>query len=70
MFIGFVEIKWIETTQGIFLIHTINGVYCLSLKDALKSRLFQELQNGGVLMDDHKGGCVLYEKRHQVEALL
>lgn len=41
-----------------------------SLKEAMKSRLFMELQNGGVLMDDHKGGCVLYEKRHQVEALL
>lgn len=41
-----------------------------SLKEALKSRLFLELQNGGVLMDDHKGGCVLYEKRNQVEALL
>ena len=41
-----------------------------SLKEAIKSRLFKELQNGGVLNDDHKGGCVLYEKRSQVEALL
>lgn len=41
-----------------------------SLKEAMKSKLFLELQNGGVLLDNHKGGCVLYEKRHQVEALL
>ncbi|SFB07881.1 Radical SAM superfamily enzyme, MoaA/NifB/PqqE/SkfB family [Acetitomaculum ruminis DSM 5522] len=38
-----------------------------SLKEALKSRLFHELQNEKVLLDEHKGGCVLYEKRHQVE---
>ena len=41
-----------------------------SLREAMKSKLFMELQNGGVLADDHKGGCVLYEKRQQVEALL
>ena len=28
------------------------------------------LQKGGILSDDHAGGCVLYEKREQVEALL
>jgi MoaA/NifB/PqqE/SkfB family radical SAM enzyme len=41
-----------------------------SLREAMKSKLFLELQNGGVLNDDHKGGCVLYEKRQQVEALI
>lgn len=41
-----------------------------SLRDAMNSRLFKSLQSGGVLMDDHKGGCVLYEKRDQVEELL
>ncbi len=41
-----------------------------SLRDALKSKLFLALQEGGVLADDHQGGCVLYEKREQVEALL
>ncbi len=41
-----------------------------SLRDALKSRLFMELQSNGTLLDDHKGGCVLYEKRQQVEDLL
>ena len=41
-----------------------------SLRSAMKSRLFMELQKGDMLSDDHKGGCVLYEKRHRVEAIL
>ncbi len=41
-----------------------------SLRDAMRSKLFLELQSGDVLKDDHKGGCVLYEKRNQVEELL
>ena len=28
------------------------------------------LQSGDILMDDHEGGCVLYEKRELVEALI
>ena len=41
-----------------------------SLRVALKSPLFMALQNGGLLNANHEGGCVLYEKRAQVEALL
>ncbi|WP_029319004.1 radical SAM protein [Butyrivibrio sp. AE3004] len=41
-----------------------------SLREAMNSRLFKALQNEGVLLDDHDGGCVLYEKRHEVEAIL
>lgn len=41
-----------------------------SVKEALNSRLFQALQQENVLMEEHAGGCVLYEKRDQVEALL
>lgn len=41
-----------------------------SLHAALNSPLFAALQEKGVLNDDHEGGCVLYEKREQVEALL
>ncbi len=41
-----------------------------SLKEALTSKLFAALQDGGVLADDHNGGCVLFEKRDQVESLL
>ena len=41
-----------------------------SLRDALKSPLFTALREGGLLSDDHVGGCVLYEKRDAVETLL
>ncbi|MDE7298924.1 MAG: radical SAM protein, partial [Lachnospiraceae bacterium] len=41
-----------------------------SLREALKSKLFIALRDGDVLVDDHVGGCVLYEKREQVEGLL
>lgn len=41
-----------------------------SLKDAAASPLFRALADGGLLSDDHAGGCVLYEKRSLVEALL
>lgn len=41
----------------------------VSLKEALNSPLFRALRDGGLLLDDHAGGCVLYEKRQQVEAL-
>ncbi len=41
-----------------------------SLREAMNSRLFKALQQEGVLLDDHAGGCVLYEKRAEVEALL
>jgi MoaA/NifB/PqqE/SkfB family radical SAM enzyme len=41
-----------------------------SLREAMNSRLFKALQNEGVLNDDHSGGCVLYEKRNEVETIL
>ncbi len=41
-----------------------------SLRDALHSPLFTALRDGGVLTEDHEGGCVLYEKREFVESLL
>jgi len=37
-----------------------------SLREALRSKLFASLIDGGLLKDDHKGGCVLFEKRDQV----
>ncbi len=40
-----------------------------SLREAMHSPLFKALREGDVLMDDHKGGCVLYEKRDQVRQL-
>jgi MoaA/NifB/PqqE/SkfB family radical SAM enzyme len=41
-----------------------------SLRDAMHSPLFTALRSGDILLDDHEGGCVLYEKKAQVEALL
>jgi MoaA/NifB/PqqE/SkfB family radical SAM enzyme len=41
-----------------------------ALRETMKSKLFMKLQSGGTLLDDHKGGCVLYEKREEVEAFL
>jgi MoaA/NifB/PqqE/SkfB family radical SAM enzyme len=41
-----------------------------SLKEAIHSKLFQKLQNQSILMEEHSGGCVLFEKKEQVEALL
>ena len=55
---------------------TTSGIPCepdvkdTSLREAMNSRLFKALQSEGVLLDDHDGGCVLYEKRKEVEALL
>ena len=41
-----------------------------SLLEAVSSPLFTALREGEYLLEDHAGGCVLYEKRKQVEALL
>ena len=36
----------------------------------LHSPLFRALQSTGALLEDHAGGCVLFEKREQVECFL
>ena len=41
-----------------------------SLLEALNSKLFKSLRDGGILMDDHEGGCVLFENKEEVERLL
>lgn len=41
-----------------------------SLREAFHSRLFQKLISEDVLMEDHAGGCVLFEKKDQVEMFL
>lgn len=41
-----------------------------SVREALNSGLFTALREGGVLAGDHIGGCVLHEKRDQVEAIV
>ena len=41
-----------------------------SLKEAMNSPLFRKLRDEGYLLEDHDGGCILYEKRGLVEQLL
>ncbi|MBQ5959398.1 MAG: radical SAM protein [Firmicutes bacterium] len=41
-----------------------------SLREALNSPLFRALRENGLLEGEHSGGCVLFEKRDQVAALL
>ena len=41
-----------------------------SLREAIGSPLFRALQEQGLLSGEHIGGCVLYERRAQVETLL
>lgn len=41
-----------------------------SLKGAMNSPLFQKLREEGYLLEDHDGGCILYEKRELVEQLM
>lgn len=41
-----------------------------SLKEAMNSRLFRELRDGGYLLEDHPGGCTLYERRADVERIM
>ncbi len=41
-----------------------------SLLEALNSRLFKSLRDGGLLMDEHEGGCVLFEHEDDVKRLL
>lgn len=41
-----------------------------SLLEVLDSKLFKSLRSGDLLLDDHDGGCVLFEHRDEVERLL
>ena len=41
-----------------------------SLIEALDSKLFKSLRDGGILIDEHEGGCVLFEHKDEVERLL
>ena len=46
------------------------NVRSTSLREAMRSPLFTALRDGSILLDDHAGGCVLYEKRSEVESIL
>ncbi len=42
----------------------------IGLRAAMNSPLFKTIQAQELLMEDHAGGCVLFERREQVEAIL
>ena len=41
-----------------------------TLLEVLDSKLFRSLRESGILIDDHDGGCVLFEHKEDVEKLL
>ena len=41
-----------------------------SILDALDSKLFKSLRDEGHLLDDHRGGCTLFENKQNVERIL
>ena len=41
-----------------------------TLREALKSPLFKKLHETGMLLEEHDGGCVLFEKEDEVKALV
>ena len=42
----------------------------ITLAEALKSPFLASMRKGGFLMGEHEGGCLLFEKRSEVEELL
>lgn len=41
-----------------------------SLREAINSPLFRKLRDNHILMEDHSGGCVLFEKQETVQKLI
>ncbi len=41
-----------------------------SVREALHSRLFEKLRTSGALLEDHAGGCVLFERKELVEEFM
>lgn len=46
------------------------NVKTTSIREALHSRLFEKLRTSGTLLEDHAGGCVLFERKETVEAFI
>ena len=42
----------------------------ISLKEAINSPLFKHLRDNNLLMEEHSGGCVLFEREEQVKQLI
>lgn len=41
-----------------------------TLREALKSPLFRKLEETGMLLGEHKGGCLLFEKEEEIKKLV
>ena len=41
-----------------------------SLRAAINSKLFRELRDGGYLLEEHRGGCTLFERKEDVERIM
>lgn len=41
-----------------------------SIREALHSRLFEKLRSSGALLEEHAGGCVLFERKETVEEFM
>lgn len=46
------------------------SVRTVGLRGAINSLLFRSIQEQNLLVEDHAGGCVLFERKAQVEALM
>lgn len=46
------------------------NVKTTSVREALHSRLFEKLRTSGTLLEDHAGGCVLFERKEVVEEFI
>lgn len=53
-----------------YMSNGVANVIKSAVKATLKSKLFMTLQEEGLLNEDHAGGCILFEKRAQVEKLI
>lgn len=42
----------------------------MTLKEALTSKLFSLIRESNLLKDDHNGGCILFEKKEEIEQLV
>ena len=46
------------------------GFFHINSLDVLDSKLFKSLRDDGILIDEHEGGCVLFEHKEDVEKIL
>lgn len=68
---GFVHINHTGALEPCpFSPYSDTSVADIPLKEALKSRFLKKVREDGMLKGEHKGGCMLWERRTEVERLL